>query len=416
MAQPRLEELLLATEQLNAAVDILKSKPVEDGSDNERPQLVDNIIKAAQRILDVAKSPTDQWVDLVNQISIITSNMLFMKWKVFENIPLDGTSISYVELASKVEVELALLARIARLLVSARVLEQVGSDQVAHTAQSRMFLEDHPGSAVYTMGWENGLQAFVKMPEYFDQYGRKEPQTPNHIPVSYAYGQPGLTFYELIDRDPAWLQRFFKGVGALNTNLPIAGIYDFSWLVSQIQNEEESAKRRPLFIDIGGGGGQAIKAIRAEFPGLPIDRFYLQDRADVIEAGEKVDDPLLKGVQRMAIDFFESQPVKGAIVYWIRRCLHNWGDVAAAKVLKNVAEAMAADSKLLLQEDVLDNPPNLWSASMDFLMLGFGGKQRTRETWDQLAGEAGLEIVGVSRGKGTWENQTVIELVKKSVS
>jgi hypothetical protein len=74
---------------------------------------------------------------------------------------------------------------------------------------------------------------------------------------------------------------------------------------------------------------------------------------------------------------------------------------------------MAPDSKVLLQEDVMDNPPNHMAASLDLMMMGFGGKQRTLETWEKVVGEAGLKIASISRGKGPWRSLCVIECVKK---
>lgn len=81
-------------------------------------------------------------------------------------------------------------------------------------------------------------------------------------------------------------------------------------------------------------------------------------------------------------------------------------------MLRIIADAMATDSRLLIQEDVLDNPPSQLASVLDFMMLGFGGKERTLEKWSALVGTAGLRISSVSRGEGPWKTLSVIEVIK----
>lgn len=165
------------------------------------------------------------------------------------------------------------------------------------------------------------------MPEYFEQYGRKEPQTTNHVPMSFAYGKPDLSFYEIVGEEEAWVGSFLKGMAHVESRMPVtAGIYDFSWLVaeasrSQSQSQPDSVDRAVL-VDVGGGKGGAIKAIHREFPALPIHRFVLEDRPETLEAGRLLldEDPELEGVQRVALDFHRDQPVKGECVFLVGTC------------------------------------------------------------------------------------------------
>jgi hypothetical protein len=233
------------------------------------------------------------------------------------------------------------------------------------------------------------------------------------------------------------MQLFHRAMGPIEAKMPIAGIYDFTWLIEKAQQDTtDEAKARAVFVDVGAGKGQAIVAIRKEFPGLPLERIILQDRPEVVEAVKKLDDENLRGVQTIPIDFHKAQPVKGMIyptcrfsyatlvantklhtgahVYWIRRCLHNYPDGIATNILRIVADAAAPDSKILLQEDVISSPPHNMAAMLDIMMLGFGGKQRTLDTWKKIADDAGLEITSVSRGKGPWIGLSVLECVKKT--
>lgn len=96
----------------------------------------------------------------------------------------------------------------------------------------------------------------------------------------------------------------------------------------------------------------------------------------------------------------------------MRRCFHNYSDEVSRNMLRIIVDAMADDSRLLIQEDVLDNPPHQWAAYLDFMMLNLGGKQRTLKNWEQLLGSVGLRIASVSTGEGPWKSLSVIEAVK----
>lgn len=82
-------------------------------------------------------------------------------------------------------------------------------------------------------------------------------------------------------------------------------------------------------------------------------------------------------------------------------------------MLTIIAASMAPDSRILLEEDVMDSPPHHMAAMLDLMMLGFGGKQRTIECWHDVVGRAGLEIKTVSKGKGPWRSLAVLEVGQK---
>jgi len=158
------------------------------------------------------------------------------------------------------------------------------------------------------------LVPYASAPRYFDTYGRKEPKTPNHIVSSFAYGHPEWTLYELILADPGRKARFPPAMAAVEERMPVGGIYDFSWLVDELRKNQ--TPDRIAFIDIGGNKGNAIKTITDEFPGIPRHRCILQDRPETIEAVKATDEPELREVQKMVIDFNVEQPIKGTTKMW----------------------------------------------------------------------------------------------------
>jgi len=149
---------------------------------------------------------------------------------------------------------------------------------------------------------------FFHLEEYFARYGRREPQLMNHIPATFARGCPERRFFEYLANDPAYFRRFTTGMSLIEKNRsPASGIYDFSWLADKAVQEPE----RTVFVDVGGGSGQAILAIHQEYPQLPLARFVLQDRRETIDAAVAEGHPLLHDVQKLATDFFQDQPTKG---------------------------------------------------------------------------------------------------------
>lgn len=79
-------------------------------------------------------------------------------------------------------------------------------------------------------------------------------------------------------------------------------------------------------------------------------------------------------------------------------------------MLKHIQAAMAADSRLLIVEQVLDNPPNGHASALDVMMAVIGGKERTLEKFGEIAAQAGLRIVKSHETKGS--DVAVIECAK----
>lgn len=74
--------------------------------------------------------------------------------------------------------------------------------------------------------------------------------------------------------------------------------------------------------------------------------------------------------------------------------MHDWPDSDCTKILQNLAGAMAADSRILIDEAVLPDTGAPWQATMADLamMVSLGGKERTEQQWRHLAQGAGLRV------------------------
>jgi demethylsterigmatocystin 6-O-methyltransferase len=65
----------------------------------------------------------------------------------------------------------------------------------------------------------------------------------------------------------------------------------------------------PLFVDIGGGIGQQCQLLKARLPHVP-GRVIVQDLPPVI-----VQAPVIEGIEMMAHNFMEGQPIKGLFAF-----------------------------------------------------------------------------------------------------
>lgn len=153
------------------------------------------------------------------------------------------------------------------------------------------------------------------MADFFAKYGRKEPQALNHIPATFARGHAEKPFFEVLAMDPAYFERFSDGMAIIEGMSPAvtAGMHDFSWLVQKAEQEPQ----RTVFVDVGGGLGQCILTIHDEFPGIPLHRCVLEERPEVIQAVAAAGDPKMVEVQKVVVDFYVEQPIKGTVHYYL---------------------------------------------------------------------------------------------------
>lgn len=314
------------------------------------------LVMAGMNLVDMVSQPKDKMLLPLVQFAHFTAVRMFIKWKVFEKIPLaDGAAISYGDLAAQLGADLPLISKThssfsfllpSHIIYILAMEYQTNASQLAsrdvswrmapsgRSDRTRSLTQNSPNSTrrrtpfgqwhnlgtishepsvclnkqsfINTMtSFDSQLTSFVAMPKYFDHFGMVEPTDRLQTVVSFAEGQLGSTVWEIIHKDELRLKTTTLAMGAVEEHMPALGSYDLSWAVQVAANSED----RPLVVDVGGGKGQALKSMFAATPGLPRHRCVLEDLAEVVEASK--DDPELADVKRVAIDFHKDQPVKG---------------------------------------------------------------------------------------------------------
>ncbi|KAL7628832.1 hypothetical protein AAE478_000347 [Parahypoxylon ruwenzoriense] len=335
---------------------------------------------------------------------------MYMKWKLFDRIPLEG-STSYKELAASIGAEEALVCRMGQMLVSTGKLLQPTPNHVAHSRLSPSYRTGDRNGAYFAFHCDDFQGVFASLPDYFEKYGPRLPVGQTNIPFCFASGVDGqMTQWEVLAR-----------------------AYDYSW----VEEYAAANSERQLIVDVGGSYGHALRANIVKFPGISPTRCVVEDRPEMIPNIQKehAQDPIMKDVRKIAMDFHKEQPVKGkkhpeissarcrdanllnigALVYLVRRCTHNYDDAACISILKILADSLPDDeprARILINEQIMTDPPHRWVAALDIMVMTWSSLQRSEQQFEKLANLAGLDVVKVHKAEGS--GMGVVECKKSS--
>ena len=285
-------------------------------------------------------------------------------------------------------------------------------------------------------------QGVYAMPHFLASIQYQNPTDYHKGAFQFAH-RTGLGFWEYLKEDPKRMKLFNSGMRSLATiggAAKSAGPYPFE----KEFGREEIKDTDVAIVDVGGGRGQALEAIKTAFPGMK-GRMLLQDVPNVIEDAKAGGLPSF--IEPMAASFFEPQPVRGkrigsllfavdsplyhesfatprpsfpyshslqldyfsrlivplsgALTYHFRRIFHDWADSASLSILRNTVIAMTARSRILIFDTIVPevNAPR-HVTMQDINMMSFGGTERTQRQWEELLGKAGLRIKKVWRAEG----------------
>ncbi|KAG7285515.1 hypothetical protein NEMBOFW57_010144 [Staphylotrichum longicolle] len=357
------------------------------------------VAQVGTELINTVTLPEDQIHLFLPQLVHLTAVRVFIEWNGFDAIPQeDGATISYADLAAKIGGDPSLITRIARTLVANNTLKQVQTDHVAHTAYSRL-LATPPHRAVLKLEFDDYLASFLSLPRYFARFGLRDPTDRLQTPLAFAQDRLGASAWDIWNSDPERLAGFMMTMTVMEAWAPARNPYDFGWVAQHPAAAKDGAER-VLLVDVGGGRGHALGRILRENPGIEGRRCVLEDLKEVVGEVERERGEGLEGVRLVGMDFHAEQPVKNALVYHIRRCLHDYSDDESVAILRRLADAMAPDSRLLIVELIISDPPSAYQAALDLTMMVISGKERTLATWRDIVARAGLKITHVDVVEG----------------
>jgi hypothetical protein len=225
------------------------------------------------------------------------------------------------------------------------------------------------------------------MSDYFAKNGFQNPDDAYNGPFQFAK-QTDLHCFDWLAEHPERqkLSNIVMTLSQKATGVPWYETYPIT------ENLGVNSPLDTLLVDIGGGLGHDLIALKNRYPELP-GKLIVQDLPVVIN---DIKD-LPAGIEAMGHDFFQPQPVKNAKAYYLRHVLHDWPDKQAALILNSIGGAMSPESILFIDENVMQEMGvPLLSAQTDInMMLAFSSLERTEVQFRELLDCSGFKVVRV---------------------
>lgn len=189
------------------------------------------------------------------------------------------------------------------------MLLETGDESYTHNALSKAYLKSE-NRDMMAQNYDFTSKGVFAIPEY----GMKTGWQSNG---SYADGpfqlgaKTNLGFWEYLNEVPERMQLFNSGMRSQTTigNGRRSGAYPFAAEL----NKEPIGTDEVLIVDVGGGRGQSLEAIKHDYPQLE-GRLVLQDLPDVIADARS--NGLPEYIETSVSSFFKPQPIQGTTHYF----------------------------------------------------------------------------------------------------
>jgi hypothetical protein len=262
------------------------------------------------------------------------------------------------------------LLRMLRALAALAVFDVTADGKVGHTSRSRLLRADAPRSFHHAARFWAG-------PGSWGAWGRLDAAMTGGVPHVEAWG---MGRYDYLRAHPEEARSFDAMMANFTDNRheAISAAYDFAGL--------------GLIADIGGGNGEALRAILRRFPDA---RGLVFDLADVVEAIPPAG--LLDGrIRPEPGSFFETIPA-GADAYLLICVLHNWSDEDCLKILRACRAAMKPSARLLIADQVLQpepspSRPTEYLVDMQMMAMFGAARERNRDDFAVMLSATGLTL------------------------
>ncbi|RDL40163.1 S-adenosyl-L-methionine-dependent methyltransferase [Venustampulla echinocandica] len=337
------------------------------------------LIAATKELYDISLGPKESlrylaW-DAANNLSL----QAVYEFKIAENVPLSG-SISYQELAEKVNVPLLKLRPLIRHAMTNHIFQEPVKGYVGHTRTSRLLVEDKPLHAWVAFYCEDLWVSMTNVVKSMKKWPGS--QEPNQTGVNLAFGTD-LPWFDFLQSDEALAKRYnlaMQSVGGgegfamhhVVEGYPWAGLPDGATIV-----------------DMGGNQGYISFAIAEKFTKL---NFIVQDTAGMrtTETIGAVPENLKDRVTLTTHDFFTPQTVV-ADVYFFRWIFHGFSEKYCIEILQALAPALKKGARIVINDGTLPEPNTVTyleektMRTMDIMMqVTVNAREREVDDWKEL--------------------------------
>ncbi|KAH9900476.1 S-adenosyl-L-methionine-dependent methyltransferase [Xylariomycetidae sp. FL2044] len=339
----------------------------------------------ASKLVVATEDPFDTICRINGSPMVLTFAHVACKLGLFKSLAGAGSPLPVSSLSESSGADPILLGRVLRFLASMEMITEVGEDTftannvtrtlarpgfqagIAHTFEAVMpCLQETPGFLADT-GYANPADVLNSA---FQRAHRTDQPA-----YAWAAGQPRLMadfnlWMAEQHRDPrTWLDEFDPAAHADGASTPDT----------------------LLLVDVGGGLGQQCALLKQRHGGIP-GRVVLQDQPFVLERATPIE-----GVEMQSYDFWTEQPLKGALIYYMRNVLEDYPDDRALAILRNTVSAMSPGGRsvLVIDEMIVPNVgASARSTVQDMTMMtSLASAERTERQWNALLGRAGLKVL-----------------------
>ncbi|KAL2833899.1 hypothetical protein BDW59DRAFT_179516 [Aspergillus cavernicola] len=136
-------------------------------------------------------------------------------------------------------------------------------------------------------------------------------------------------------------------------------------------------------VDIGGGRGQLMREIKESIPGLESQDLIVEEFIQDITS--------ISGLTLVEWDYTKEdnpQPIQGALFYRLASVLHNLPDLAAARLLQKMSDAMEPHSRIMIHERRKHAMADAHAA----MIVLYEGREGSIDEWHLLAKLARLKL------------------------
>ncbi|KAI4095372.1 MAG: hypothetical protein LQ344_001670 [Seirophora lacunosa] len=296
-------------------------------------------------------------------------------------------------LAEQTGADPALLQRILRFLAAIPAIKEVGPSLFTANKLTKT-LTVPPLAAGFIHNMITVNPTWAALPAFLEKTKYQNPSDGANCPFQPGHNTPE-TIFEWFPKHPVNHEAFMLWMtGQREGRDRWLDFFPFPERIADgFHNDDPQAV---MLVDIGGGVGHEVQAIKHYYPSLP-GRFILQDTPETLKRALSV-----VSMETMEYDFFTEQPVtvpqKGARSYYLRNILHDWPLPQCVRILKHVAAAMTPGySKVLLNELVIpDQGADIVGLQIDFTMMcGLGAEERSAGQWHDMLDRAGLKVTRI---------------------
>lgn len=226
---------------------------------------------------------------------------MIRRLELLKTLVASPTPQSSKELAQAVGADPVLLLRLLRYLVAVDVVAEADVDSYEATHITRSLADPGLASGI-KHSYDVVGHGTMALPAFLKRTGYQNPTDPKHCAFQDAFHTEDSLF--------GWFPKNPDQAQAFNMFMTVQRAGRSNWLdFYPVDKELTSAfaggEDAVMLVDVGGGMGHEIGAIKERFPNLP-GKMILQDLPDTVKEAQQV-----PNMQVMAHDFFTEQPVKG---------------------------------------------------------------------------------------------------------